>query len=108
MLTLNADTFREALASKPAEVEGLLGYSGVGSAMIAATDAATTFGTGLISNQLQTIDTAQVALRRRELDARTRMDQRRQMLVSQFSRMEEAMSKAQAQGSLFKNLQGSK
>ncbi len=108
MLTLNADTFREAMASKPTEVEGLLGYTGVGSAMIAATDAATTFGTGLISNQIQTLDTAQIALRRRELDARTRMDQRRQMLVSQFSRMEEAMSKAQAQGSLFKNLQGSK
>jgi flagellar hook-associated protein 2 len=107
LLTLNADTFREALSGKPAEVESLLGFSGVGSAVVAATDSVTAFGTGLISNQIRTIDSAQVTLRRRETDAKTRLESRRQQLVSQFTRMEEAMSKAQAQSSLFKNLQGS-
>ena len=107
LLTMNADTFREALAGKPAEVEALLGFSGVGSAVVSATDAVNAFGTGLISNQIRTIDTAQLRLRQRETDAKARVEARRQQLVAQFTRMEEAMSKAQAQSSLFKNLQGS-
>jgi flagellar hook-associated protein 2 len=89
-------------------VEALLGFSGVGSAVVSATDAVNAFGTGLISNQIRTIDTAQLRLRQRETDAKARVEARRQQLVAQFTRMEEAMSKAQAQSSLFKNLQGSK
>ena len=107
LLTLNADTFKEALSGKPAEVEALLGFGGVGSAVVAATDAVTAYGTGVISNQIQTIDTSQITLRQRETDAKKRLESRRQQLVAQFTRMEEAMSKAQAQGSVFKNLQGS-
>jgi|NOAtaT_6_FD_contig_81_1188951_length_3397_multi_5_in_0_out_0_2 flagellar hook-associated protein 2 len=108
LLTLNAETFQTALSGKPTEVESLLGFSGVGSAMVSATDAVNAYGTGLISNQIRTIDTAQLRLRQRETDAKARLESRRQQLVSQFTRMEEAMSKAQAQSSLFKNLQGSK
>jgi flagellar hook-associated protein 2 len=106
-LTLNADTFKAAVASKPAEIEELFGYSGVGSAMVAETDAVTAFGSGVVANRLRTIDDVQATLRRRETDAKKRLEQRREALVAQYTRMEEVMSKAQAQGSLFKSFQKS-
>jgi flagellar hook-associated protein 2 len=107
ILKLDTDAFRTALANKPAEIEALLGFSGVGSAMVTATDSVTAYGTGLISNQIRTLDASQVALRKRESDARTRLDQRREQLVAQYTRMEEAMSKAQSQSSAFRSLQKS-
>ena len=107
ILKLDADTFRTALTNKPAEIEALLGFSGVGSAMVAATDSVTAFSTGLFDRQIRTINESQATLRRRESDAISRLERRREQLVQQYTRMEEAMSKANAQGSIFKSLQKS-
>ncbi len=111
MLTFNAETFKTALASKPTEIEALLGFSGIGSAMVAATDKATAFGTGLIGNQIRTITNNVTTLRKKEADAKARLDERRERLVEQYTRMEEAMAKAQSQSSVLTNsikgLQGS-
>jgi flagellar hook-associated protein 2 len=107
ILKLDADTFRKALTEKPTEIEALLGFSGIGSAMVAATDAATSYGTGAISNQITNIDLGQIALRKRESDAKSRLEQRREQLVMQYTRMEEAVSRANSQSSIFKSLQKS-
>lgn len=107
ILKLDADTFRTALTSKPAEIEALLGFGGLGSAMVAAADSATAFGTGVVDSQIRTIDASQVTLRQRESDAIARLERRREQLVQQYTRMEEAMSKANAQSSIFKSLQKS-
>lgn len=101
-LTFNAETFKTALASKPAEIEALLGFSGIGSAMVAATDRATSFGTGLISNQIRTITSSQLTLRKREADAKVRLEARREQLIAQFTRMEEAIARANTQSSVLR------
>lgn len=102
-LTFNAETFKEALAAKPAEIEALLGFSGVGSAMLAATDRATAFGTGLISNQIKTITSNVTVLKKKEADAKARLEERRERLVQQYTRMEEAMARAQSQSTVLSN-----
>jgi len=56
---------------------------------------------------MRTIDESKATLRRRESDAIARLERRREQLVAQYTRMEEAMSKANAQSSIFKNLQKS-
>lgn len=107
ILKLDADAFRTALTNKPVEIEALLGFGGVGSAMVAAADSVTAFSTGLFERQIRTINESQATLRRRESDAIARLERRREQLVQQYTRMEEAMSKANAQGSIFKSLQKS-
>jgi flagellar hook-associated protein 2 len=107
LLTFNEDTFRTAMSAAPAEVENLFGLTGLGTAFVNATDNATRFGTGTISLQLDTIRQNTFALRRREADAQKRLDLRRQQLVQQYTRMEEAMARLQQQsGSLLASVQG--
>jgi flagellar hook-associated protein 2 len=107
LLTFNEDTFRTAMSAAPAEVENLFGLTGLGTAFVNATDNATRFGTGTISLQLDTIRQNTFALRRREADAQKRLDLRRQQLVQQYTRMEEAMARLQKQsGSLLASVQG--
>jgi flagellar hook-associated protein 2 len=108
-LTFNTDTFKTAMADKPTEIEALFGFNGVGGAFVTATDNATKYGSGPISAQLSTITENTFALRQKELAAQKRVDLRREQLIAQYTRMEEAMSKLNAQSSsLLSSLNGLK
>lgn len=110
ILTFNQDTFKTALADKPAEIEKLFGFTGVGQAFVTATDNATQFGVGTISAQLKNINQNTILLKKRETDAQKRIELKREQLVAQFTRMEEAMSRLTSQSSSLlssvKGLQG--
>ena len=110
ILTFNQDTFKKGLADKPGEIEALFGFSGVGQAFVTATDNATQFGVGTISAQLKNINQNTILLKKREADAQKRIELRREQLVAQFTRMEEAMSRLTSQSSSLlssvKGLQG--
>lgn len=99
LLTVDATKLSNALASKPEELEALFGFSGVGTAFVNATDEATRFSTGTISTQITSIDNSTVSLRRKETDARNRLDLRRDSLVAQYTRMEEALARLKSQSS---------
>lgn len=109
-LTMNAETLKTAFSSKPAEIEALFGFSGIGAAFVSATDRATQYGTGTISAQTLSIDNSTRRLKLRQTDAQRKLDQRREQLVAQFTRMETAISRSQTQGnflsSQMKSLQG--
>jgi flagellar hook-associated protein 2 len=110
ILTFNQDTFKTALADQPSEIEALFGFSGVGQAFVTATDNATQFGVGTISAQLKNINQNTILLKKRETDAQKRIELKREQLVAQFTRMEEAMSRLTSQSSSLlssvKGLQG--
>lgn len=107
LLTFNEDTFKTAMAADPGEVETLFGMSGLGTAFVTSTDAATTFGTGSISVQLSNITDNTFALKRREMDAQKKLDLRREQLVAQYTRMEQAIARLNQQsGSLLASMQG--
>ncbi|MCZ8203887.1 flagellar filament capping protein FliD [Gemmatimonas sp.] len=107
LLTFSEDTFKTAMTSAPTQVETLFGMTGLGTAFVTATDAATSFGNGSISVQLDTITQSTITLRRREADAQKRLEARRQQLIIQYTRMEEAVSKLKQQsGSLLASMQG--
>ena len=107
ILTFNQDTFKTALADKPDEIEALFGFSGVGQAFVTATDNATQFGIGTISAQLKNINQNTILLKKRETDAQKRIELKREQLVAQFTRMEEAMSRLTSQSSsLLSSVQG--
>jgi len=107
ILTFNQDTFRTALADKPSEIEALFGFSGVGQAFVTAADKATQFGIGTISAQLTNINQTTILLKKRETDAQKRIELRREQLVAQFTRMEDAMSRLNSQSrSLISSVQG--
>jgi flagellar hook-associated protein 2 len=99
LLTVDATKLSNALASKPEELESLFGFSGVGTAFVNVTDEATRFSTGTISAQITSIDNSTVSLRRKETDARSRLDLRRDSLVAQYTRMEEALARLKSQSS---------
>jgi flagellar hook-associated protein 2 len=71
---------------------------GVGGLMAHAVDATSRTGDGLVAGQLSSIDTSVASLQRRADDVQQRLDRRRQALVQQFTAMEQALSKIQAQG----------
>ncbi len=96
-LVMNKETFNKALADKPEEVEKLFGFDGVGSAFITATDDATRFSTGSISSQITSIDNSSVSLRQKETTAKSRLVLRREQLVQQYTRMEEALARLRSQ-----------
>ena len=99
ILKVDADTFKTAMAAKPAEIEALFGFSGVGGAFVTAADKATQFGIGTISAQLKNIDQTTVRLKSRAADAQKRLDDRREQLVAQFTQMEVAISRLNQQRS---------
>ena len=99
ILTFSQDTFKTALAEQPTEIEALFGFSGVGQAFVSAADSATQFGIGTISSQLKNINENTILLKKREADAQKRVELKREQLVAQFTRMEEAMSRLTAQSS---------
>lgn len=99
ILKIDADKFKTAMADKPAEIEALFGFSGVGAAFVTAADKATQFGIGTISAQLKNIDQTTVRLKTRANDAQKRLDDRREQLVAQFTQMEIAISRLNQQRS---------
>lgn len=106
-LTFNQDTFKTALADKPGEIEALFGFSGVGQAFVTASDNATQYGIGTISAQLKNINQTTILLKKREADAQKRIELKREQLVAQFTRMEDAMSRLNSQSSsLLASVQG--
>lgn len=101
ILKLDVDKFKTALADKPTEIEALFGFSGIGGAFVTATDKVTQYGIGTISAQLKSIDQNAVRLKTRQADAQKRLDFHRERLVAQFTQMEVAISRLNAQrGSL--------
>ncbi|MCU0646570.1 MAG: flagellar filament capping protein FliD [Gemmatimonadaceae bacterium] len=99
VLGIDESVLRRALAEKPDEVEALFGLTGIGTAVVRATDRATAFGTGTISSQERSIDDQTARLDARAADVRRRLEQRRAQLAQEYSRMETALSRLNAQGS---------
>jgi flagellar hook-associated protein 2 len=107
LLTVNQDTFKKGLAEKPSEIEALFGFSGVGQAFVTAADSATQFGSGTITVQIKNISQNTVTLKKRQADVQKRIDFKREQLVTQYTRMEEALSKLKSQSSsLVSSVQG--
>lgn len=99
ILKIDADKLKTAMADKPTEIEALFGFTGVGSAFVTAADNATQYGIGTISAQLKNLDAATLRLKSRATEAQKRLDYRREMLVQQFTNMEVAISRLNAQRS---------
>ncbi len=79
----------------------------MGQAFVTATDNATQFGIGTISAQLKNINQNTILLKKREADAQKRIELKREQLVAQFTRMEDAMSRLNSQSrSLISSVQG--
>ena len=77
----------------------LFGFAGVGGAFVTAADNATQYGIGTISAQMKYLDEAAIRLKSRETEAQKRLDYRREQLVQQFTNMEVAISRLNAQRS---------
>jgi flagellar hook-associated protein 2 len=99
LLTFNQETFKTAFNAKPTEIESLFGFSGVGGAFVTAADQANSFSSGPINLQLRTIAENNIVLRSREVEAQRRLDLRREQLVAQFTRMENALARLNSQSS---------
>ena len=103
-LTFDTAKFTTALTERPAEIEALFGFTGVGTAFVTATDNATRFGVGVISTQVSSLDSSTAKLRARETAARAKLESRRERLVADFTRMEDALGRLKSQsGSLLAN-----
>ena len=98
-LKIDADKLKTAMADKPVEIETLFGFSGVGGAFVAAADRAVQFGVGTISVQLKNLNQTAIRLKNKETEAQKRLDFRREQLVAQFTNMEVAISRLNAQRS---------
>ncbi len=105
-LMYDATKFKEALNSAPQEIESLFGFTGLGGAFVSSTDKATSFSDGTISTQLRNLSESSTRLTSREADAKQRLELRRTALVAQFTRMESALSRLNAQGSALRGLLG--
>lgn len=99
VLTVDESAVRKALSEKPDEVEALFGFDGVGNAFVDATDNATRFGTGTISSQIKSIDDGDFRLNQRKTEAERRLADRQAALISQYVKMESALSALNSQGS---------
>ena len=98
LVQLDTSVFKTALASKPAEVEALFGFAGVGGAFVTATDTATQFGSGTISAQTKSLDDSNARLKTRAVNAQRRLDLRREQLVQRYTSMETLLAQLQQQG----------
>jgi flagellar hook-associated protein 2 len=103
-LTFDATKFKTALADAPTEIGALFGTAGVGGAFVTATDAATSFTSGSISLQVRSLDESTARLTAREQLLRARLEDRRVQLVEQFTQMEAALSRLNAQGTALAGL----
>lgn len=73
--------------------------TGVGGSMVRAAEPIIRSGDGTVVTQNAGIDRSLDSLRTRVSDVESRLEVRRQALLSQFTRMEEALSRLQSQGS---------
>ncbi len=109
--TLTADAAPDGLPANPAEgiavrytgtTAGVAGQAsfarGVAGLLAQVTEAITRTGDGAIAVQTGSIDGSIASLERRVTDAEMRLEQRREALTAQFTAMEAAMSRIQAQG----------
>lgn len=109
--TLTASATPEGSPASPAEGlavrytgvgTGVVGQAafarGVGGMLTQVTDLITRVGDGTIAVQTESIDTSIASLERRATDAEMRLEQRRVALTAQFTAMETALSRIQAQG----------
>lgn len=103
-MQIDTATLNKALQSKPAEVEALFGFSGVGAALVTATDAATGYGTGTIATQQQSISDSTERLKQRVTSAQARLDAKRIELVARYAKMETLLSSLQSQSSSISSL----
>lgn len=109
-LSLDSSKFKTALNGKPDEITALFGFSGIGGAFVTATDKAQQYGVGAISQSINNLTQNAVKLNQRAAEAQKKLDAKRALLVDQYTKMEEALSKLQSQSNSFlgsiKGLQG--
>jgi flagellar hook-associated protein 2 len=109
-LSLDSAKFKTALNGKPDEITALFGFGGVGGAVVTATDNAQQYGVGAISQSINNLTQNAVTLNQRAAEAQKKLDAKRALLVDQYTKMEEALSKLQSQSnsllSSIKGLQG--
>jgi flagellar hook-associated protein 2 len=109
-LELNEGTFREALATHREDVRtlfaGVEGTAGLAGRFMEITELLTRSGDGLVAGQTETLQRSIDSLNSRKDAAELRMEVRRESLVRQFTRMEEALNRIQAQGNwLYQQMQ---
>lgn len=92
-LDVNTAQVKTALDGKASEVEALFGLTGVGNAIVTATDNATRFGTGTINTQTTSIDDNVRKLRTRSDEAARKLELRRTDLVARYAQMETTLSR---------------
>lgn len=92
-LDVNTVQVKTALDGKASEVEALFGLTGVGNAIVTATDNATRFGTGTINTQTTSIDDNVRKLRTRSDEAARKLELRRADLVARYAQMETTLSR---------------
>jgi flagellar hook-associated protein 2 len=95
-LELNASAFKDALAANPDDVKAL--FADVGARMSAATDLVTRTGDGLVESQSTSLGNSVTRLNERIWKTEGRLDLQREGLIKQFTAMEQALSRIQAQG----------
>lgn len=98
--TLEVDTerLRGVLASSNADVRTLFGADGLGGLMAQTTERLVRSGDGVLATQQDSISTSIASLEHRVTAAEARIELRREAMLKQFSAMEAALSRMQAQG----------
>jgi flagellar hook-associated protein 2 len=102
--TLEVDEakLKETLTTNLSDVRALFAGSGdtpgLAGLMKTAADAMTRSGNGLVAGQTESLQRSVESLSRRTEDVTARLELRRESLIRQFARMEEALGRIQSQG----------
>ena len=89
---------RDALGANLTGVQALFGSTGIGNAMVTATNFASRSVDGTITSAISSITESNTRLTKRITDAQARVDARRTALIGRFTSMELAVSRLQQQG----------
>jgi flagellar hook-associated protein 2 len=103
-LQLDTSVLTTALGNKPDELAKLFGSSGIGQALVTATDKATAFGTGTLATQITSIDNSVATMKSRQTVAQRRVDDSKKQMTARFTAMEQMLSKIQSQGTALSKL----
>ena len=95
------------LARSFADVAELFGASGLGGAITGETDRMLDTVDGDFVQQTESLDSSVSSLQKRQDDIQGALDREREALVAQYTRMEQAISRVQAQGSWLSSQVGS-
>jgi flagellar hook-associated protein 2 len=76
---------------------------GLAGSMARIADRASREGDGLVAGQLDSLSSSSTVFTRRIEEAEARLERRRDLMIRQFARMEQAMSRFQAQGNWLSN-----